>query len=92
MSVLKAEIFTKTLSDSAIVIGIDDGVRSVSVLASSGDTGNVLGSKTVGGVESDPIILQAGDGYSLTAIEGSVISGLTITAPESVVLLVTMQL
>lgn len=78
--ILEANIYTKELVGASITITKNDGVRAISVLASSG-AGTVEGGvPTLGGVASSAINLAEGDSYGQVALEGSVLNNITITA------------
>jgi hypothetical protein len=89
---LQAELFTEPLSNASITLDGSEGVRAIVVYNSSAVTGTVTGSKKLGSRSPAPISVGENVTWSHVALEGSVLSGLTITAPAGCTLEVTAQI
>lgn len=91
---LQSKFWTNEITDDALVITENMGVKAVSVLNRSAVAGSILGSETLAGVGPSAAISVA-ENQSITITVDSTanaLSGLTITAPAGCTLQVIVEL
>lgn len=83
MAVETHKLWTRTLTDGAIAIDNEDGVFMLTVENDSAVSGTISGDyPALNGVANGNIYIEEGESFSLQMPNGSVVTGLTITAPS----------
>ncbi len=86
---LTTTVFTTTVTNSSLVISSSNNLRAISVYNTTSTTGTVTGTVALGSTSSSAINVAESESYNITALESSVLDGITITAPSGCSLAVT---
>lgn len=89
--IIRSDIFTTELTDGTLTIIESYGVKAVSVYCSTETAGSVTGTRRLGNIASSAIEVAEEETFTVAAIDGEVITDLTIDAPAGCTLKIIAQ-
>lgn len=89
--IIPSGIFTTELTSGTLTITESMGVKQISVYNGTATAGTVTGTRKLGSTSSSAINVAESETFTVVAIEGEVITSLTITAPVGCTLKIVAQ-
>jgi hypothetical protein len=89
--IIKSKIFTYQLTGNTLTIIESYGLKQISVFCGTETSGTVTGTRRLGALQSEPIDVEQDETVTIKAIEGDVLTDLTIEAPAGCTLKIVAQ-
>ena len=89
--IIRSDLFTYQLTGNTLDIIEGFGLKQVSVFCSTETSGTITGTRRLGNIASTALDVEQDETVTVKAVEGEVLSGITIEAPAGCTLKIIAQ-